>query len=376
MDSQNAIEVRNMYKQFKVDYDKAHTLKDKLLFWKTSHVEIHEVLKNINMDIKKGETVALIGTNGSGKSTLLKLMTKIIFPNKGTVETNGKLTSLLELGAGFHQDFTGRENIYFNASIFGLTRKEIDERIQDIIDFSELGEFIDHPVRTYSSGMYMRLAFSVAINVDAEILLIDEILAVGDQHFQEKCYRKLKELKESDKTIVIVTHSLDVVKDLCDRAVWIYKGELRLDGDPIYVIDEYLKQVAIDHKEEKKKAIAEGKHKFKAAVFIDVPKDFATIQKDKGTLVSQGWQISDHDQAVFKFFLDGNEISGIKRKNRQDVFEAYQEAYAGDMDPDAIGWQVNLDLNDLDLGNHKIDIQCSEPDGNILADKSIQFTLE
>lgn len=376
MDSQNAIEVRNMYKQFKVDYDKAHTLKDKLLFWKTSHVEIHEVLKNINMDIKKGETVALIGTNGSGKSTLLKLMTKIIFPNKGTVETNGKLTSLLELGAGFHQDFTGRENIYFNASIFGLTRKEIDERIQDIIDFSELGEFIDHPVRTYSSGMYMRLAFSVAINVDAEILLIDEILAVGDQHFQEKCYRKLKELKESDKTIVIVTHSLDVVKDLCDRAVWIYKGELRLDGDPIYVIDEYLKQVAIDHKEEKKKAIAEGKHKFKAAVFIDAPKDFSTIQKDKGTLVSQGWQISDHDQAVFKFFLDGNEISGIKRKNRQDVFEAYQEAYAGDMDPDTIGWQVNLDLNDLDLGNHKIDIQCSEPDGNILADKSIQFTLE
>ena len=376
MDTQNAIEVRNMYKQFKVDYDKAHTLKDKLLFWKTSHVEIHEVLKNINMDIKKGETVALIGTNGSGKSTLLKLMTKIIFPNEGTIETNGKLTSLLELGAGFHQDFTGRENIYFNASIFGLTRKEIDERIQDIIDFSELGEFIDHPVRTYSSGMYMRLAFSVAINVDAEILLIDEILAVGDQHFQEKCYRKLKELKESDKTIVIVTHSLDVVKDLCDRAVWIYKGELRLDGDPIYVIDEYLKQVAIDHKEEKKKAIAEGKHRYKAAVFIDAPKDFATIQKDKGTLVSQGWQISDHDQAVFKFFLDGNEISGIKRKNRQDVFEAYQEAYAGDMDPDTIGWQVNLDLNDLDLGNHKIDIQCSEPDGNILADKSIQFTLE
>lgn len=376
MDTQNAIEVRNMYKQFKVDYDKAHTLKDKLLFWKTSHVEIHEVLKNINMDIKKGETVALIGTNGSGKSTLLKLMTKIIFPNEGTIETNGKLTSLLELGAGFHQDFTGRENIYFNASIFGLTRKEIDARMQDIIDFSELGEFIDHPVRTYSSGMYMRLAFSVAINVDAEILLIDEILAVGDQHFQEKCYRKLKELKESDKTIVIVTHSLDVVKDLCDRAVWIYKGELRLDGDPIYVIDEYLKQVAIDHKEEKKKAIAEGKHHFKGAVFIDAPKDFATIQKDKATLVSQGWQISDHDQAVFKFFLDGNEISGIKRKNRQDVFEAYQEAYAGDMDPDTIGWQVNLDLNDLDLGNHKIDIQCSEPDGNILADKSIQFTLE
>lgn len=185
-------------------------------------------------------------------------MTKIIFPNKGTIETDGKLTSLLELGAGFHQDFTGRENIYFNASIFGLTRKEIDKRIDEIIEFSELGEFIDNPIRTYSSGMYMRLAFSVAINVDAEILLIDEILAVGDQHFQSKCYNKLKELKASGKTIVIVTHSLDVVKDLCDRAIWIYKGELRLDGDPIYVIDEYLKQVAIDHKEEKKKRSNQG----------------------------------------------------------------------------------------------------------------------
>lgn len=376
MNNENAIEVRNMSKRFKVDYDKAHTLKDKLLFWKTSHVEIHEVLKNINMDIKKGETVALIGTNGSGKSTLLKLMTKIIFPNEGTIETNGKLTSLLELGAGFHQDFTGRENIYFNASIFGLTRKEIDARIQDIIDFSELGEFIDHPVRTYSSGMYMRLAFSVAINVDAEILLIDEILAVGDQHFQEKCYRKLKELKDSDKTIVIVTHSLDVVKDLCDRAVWIYKGELKLDGDPIYVIDEYLKQVALDHKEEKKKAIAEGKHRFKGAVFIDKPKDFVKVQQTSEVLKCHGWQISDHDDAVLKITVDGQVVDNVTRVNRQDVFEAYQEVYAGDMDPDTIGWQISIDLTNLTLGNHRLLVQCLEPNGNILAEKSIQFVLE
>lgn len=376
MNNENAIEVRNMSKRFKVDYDKAHTLKDKLLFWRTSHVEIHEVLKNINMDIKKGETVALIGTNGSGKSTLLKLMTKIIFPNEGTIETNGKLTSLLELGAGFHQDFTGRENIYFNASIFGLTRKEIDARIQDIIDFSELGEFIDHPVRTYSSGMYMRLAFSVAINVDAEILLIDEILAVGDQHFQEKCYRKLKELKDSDKTIVIVTHSLDVVKDLCDRAVWIYKGELKLDGDPIYVIDEYLKQVALDHKEEKQKAIAEGKHRFKGAVFIDKPKDFVKVQQTSEVLKCHGWQISDHDDAVLKITVDGQVVDNVTRVNRQDVFEAYQEVYAGDMNPDTIGWQTSIDLTNLTLGNHRLLVQCLEPNGNILAEKSIQFVLE
>lgn len=376
MDPQNAIEVRNMSKQFKVDYDKANTLKDKMLFWKKSHVEVHQVLKNINMNVRKGETVALIGTNGSGKSTLLKLMTKIIFPNKGTIETNGKLTSLLELGAGFHPDFTGRENIYFNASIFGLTRKEIDARIQDIIDFSELGEFIDHPVRTYSSGMYMRLAFSVAINVDAEILLIDEILAVGDQHFQEKCYRKLKELKDSDKTIVIVTHSLDVVKELCDRAVWIYKGELRLDGDPIYVIDEYLKQVAIDHKEEKKKAIIEGKHHFKGAVFVDSPRDFATIKKSDEILTCRGWQISDHDDAILKIKLDENEITDITRLNRQDVFEAYQEAYAGDLDADNIGWEIQVDLKDFSVGQHKLNVQCVEPNGNLLAEKNIQFILE
>ena len=195
----NAIEIRNMYKDFKLVYDKPTTLKERICFWKTTKVQKRQVLKNINLDIKKGETVALIGTNGSGKSTLLKLMTKILYPNKGTLETHGKLTSLLELGAGFHPDFTGRENIYFNAAIFGLTRQEIDKRIDEIIEFSELGDFIDNPVRTYSSGMYMRLAFSIAINVDAEILLIDEILAVGDQHFQDKCFAKLKEMKESEK---------------------------------------------------------------------------------------------------------------------------------------------------------------------------------
>ncbi len=241
MNKENAIEVRSMYKDFKLIYDKPYTLKERLVFWNKTKVGVHNVLKNINLDIKKGETVALIGTNGSGKSTLLKLMTKILYPNKGTVETNGKLTSLLELGAGFHQDFTGRENIYFNASIFGLTRKEIESRVDEIIEFSELGSFIDNPVRTYSSGMYMRLAFSVAINVDADILLIDEILAVGDAHFQEKCFKKLDELKNSDKTIVIVSHSLGPVRKLCDRGVWIYEGEVRKDGPIDEVVDEYIK---------------------------------------------------------------------------------------------------------------------------------------
>ena len=168
-------------------------------------------------------------------------MTKIIYPTKGNVETQGKLTSLLELGAGFHPDFSGRENIYFNASIFGLTRKEIDKRLEQIIEFSELGNFIDNPVRTYSSGMYMRLAFSVAINVDAEILLIDEILSVGDEHFQEKCFKKIEELKAMGKTIVFVTHGMGAVKRFCTRAVWLHQGEIKMDGDTREVIEEYVK---------------------------------------------------------------------------------------------------------------------------------------
>ena len=236
-----AIQVNNVTKTFKLFYDKPNTLKERLVFWNKKKSENHVVLENISLNIKKGETVGLIGVNGSGKSTLLKLMTKIIYPTSGNVRTNGKLISLLELGAGFHPDFTGRENIYFNASIFGLSKKEIDKRLDKIIEFSELGEFIDSPVRTYSSGMYMRLAFSVAINVDAEILLIDEILAVGDQHFQDKCLAKLKELKDSDKTIVIVSHSIGSIKQLCNRAVWLHNGKIRLDGDANEVINEYLK---------------------------------------------------------------------------------------------------------------------------------------
>lgn len=234
------IKIKNLYKDFKLNSDKPKTLKEKLIRSKNNKVERITILKDINLDIKKGETVALIGTNGSGKSTLLKLMTKIIYPTKGTIETVGKLTSLLELGAGFHPDFTGRENIYFNAAIFGLTKQEIEKRLNDIIKFAELGDFIDNPVRTYSSGMYMRLAFSIAINVDAEILLIDEILAVGDQHFQDKCYKKLTELKNSDKTIVIVTHSLEQVKKLCTRAVWIKDGHVEMDGNPNEVVEKYL----------------------------------------------------------------------------------------------------------------------------------------
>ena len=205
--SDNRIVVDHVYKTFNIYMDKANSLKEKLLFWNRNKKEKREVLKDINLTIKNGEAVAL-----------------------------------LELGAGFHPDFSGRENIYFNASIFGLTQKEIDDRIDKIIEFSELGSYIDNPVRTYSSGMYMRLAFAVAINVDADILLIDEILAVGDQHFQDKCIAKMKELKAQGKTMVFVTHSMNTVKEFCSRAVWLSNGVIKMDDEPDKVIEEYLKE--------------------------------------------------------------------------------------------------------------------------------------
>lgn len=374
MDSRNAIEVRNMSKYFKVEYDKANTLKDKLLHWNRHNVERQQVLNNINLNIRKGETVALIGTNGSGKSTLLKLMTKIIFPNTGSITTNGKLTSLLELGAGFHQDFTGRENIYFNASIFGLTRKDIEARIDDIIEFSELGTFIDNPVRTYSSGMYMRLAFSVAINVDADILLIDEILAVGDQHFQDKCYKKLEELKNSGKTIVIVTHSLDVVKKLCHRAIWIYKGEVRLDGDPVYVIDEYLDQVAKDHKEERKKAIESGKGKERASITIDHPRDFSRIELSDGKIKFDGWAITDDENAKLIIQLDDEPVE-YDLSLRRDVYEVYKEIYAGFIDENKIGWIFYKDKKEIGVGEHKLTVKYVDSNGDVLDEKDCQFKI-
>lgn len=342
MNEINAIEVRNMSKVFKIQTDRANTIKSLLLNKRKNEVQYNQVLKNININIQKGETVALIGTNGSGKSTLLKLMTRIIYPTKGTIQTYGKVTSLLELGAGFHPDFTGRENIYFNAAIFGLTKNEIEDRLKDIIEFSELGEFIDEPIRTYSSGMYMRLAFSIAINVDAEILLIDEILAVGDQHFQDKCFAKLRELKNSEKTIVIVSHSLDVVKELCTRAIWIYKGEFRLDGDPRYVIGEYLKQVSKDNRLEKKEKVESGQEEYKGVIFFDSPKEFTKIFSGVHNLRIQGWAISDCDEAKLKLQIGENPIS-VQFFPRPDVESVYSEDFGGFIDVDHTGWFVDID---------------------------------
>ena len=255
MKNENAIEVKDLKKSFKLYYDKGSQLKERVLFRKRNRYEKREVLKGISFDVKKGEAIGLIGHNGCGKSTTLKLLTRIIYPDSGSVEMKGRVSSLIELGAGFHPDMSGRENIYTNASIFGLSKKEIDEKIQDIIDFSEIEEFIDNPVRTYSSGMYMRLAFSVAINVNADILLIDEILAVGDAGFQTKCFNKLKEIKRDGTTIVIVSHSMGQIEQICDRSIWIHEGLIKAEGTPRDVHPLYM-----DYMSEERRQIDEKEH--------------------------------------------------------------------------------------------------------------------
>ena len=236
-----AISVENVEKSFKIYKDKGFTLKERILFFKSRNAYVkNNILRGISFDIEKGDILGIVGKNCSGKSTLLKLITKIIYPDSGSIKINGKVSSLIELGAGFHPDMTGRENIYINASIYGLTKKEIDSKLDTIIKFSELEEFIDSPIRTYSSGMYMRLAFSVAINVEAEILLIDEILSVGDANFQAKCFRKMQELKDSGITIVIVSHDLHTMEKLCNKVIWIESGKIKRNGIPNEVLKEYI----------------------------------------------------------------------------------------------------------------------------------------
>ena len=235
-----AIEVNHVTKKFRIYIDKGSTLKERVLFKKRNTYEDRWVLKDISFKVRKGEAIGLIGHNGCGKSTTLKLLTRIMYPDSGSITMRGRVSSLIELGAGFHPDMSGRENIYTNASIFGLTRREIEKRIADIIEFSELGSYIDNPVRTYSSGMYMRLAFAVAINVDADILLIDEILAVGDAAFQAKCFNKLREIKRNGTTIVIVSHSLGQIEQICERSFWIDEGLIREEGRPHDVHQKYM----------------------------------------------------------------------------------------------------------------------------------------
>ncbi len=236
---EHAVEVTEVSKMFKLYHENVRSLKEKVLFFRKRGYEEFWALRDIDLDVEKGETLGIIGANGSGKSTLLKCMTKIIYPTSGKIVTNGSIAALLELGAGFQPDLTGRENVYLNASILGFSRKEVDRKFDEIVAFAELERFIDNYVRNYSSGMYIRLGFAVAISVNPEILIVDEVLAVGDEAFQRKCLDKIDEFRDSGKTIIFVTHNVDVTKEICDRVIMLEGGKIIMDGPPRDVVNYY-----------------------------------------------------------------------------------------------------------------------------------------
>ncbi|MCX0406593.1 ABC transporter ATP-binding protein [Clostridium perfringens] len=232
-----AIRVKDLTKKYKLYQKRSERLAN--AFGKEKNIKEFYALKGVSFEISKGECVGIIGHNGAGKSTLLKLLTGVAFPTSGEIEINGRLASMLELGSGFNPELTGMENIYFNGSLNGLTKEEIDGKLKDILEFADIGNFIEQPVKNYSSGMFARLAFAVAINVDPDILIVDEILSVGDVGFQVKCMEKFNEFKKKGKTILYVSHGLGTVKKFCDRAIWLQKGEVVDDGNSVIVVERY-----------------------------------------------------------------------------------------------------------------------------------------
>jgi len=239
MSDQIAVSVDSISKTYRLYNSYRDRIKEILHpFRKLYHHKFH-ALQDVSFQIEKGEVVGIIGQNGSGKSTLFKILASVSTPTSGSFYCNGKVTALLELGGGFNRDLTGIENIYFLGAIQGYTKKEMKSIIQKILDFADIGEYVYQPVKTYSSGMYVRLAFSIAINVDPDILITDEVLSVGDIRFQQKCYRKIRDFKDKGKTILLCTHSLSAVREFCTKAIWIHQGKIMEQGDPLYVTNSY-----------------------------------------------------------------------------------------------------------------------------------------
>lgn len=270
MEKGTAVTVKNVVKVYHLYGKPIDRLKEILLPKKTYHTEYY-ALNDISFDVKKGEFLGIIGTNGSGKSTILKIITGVLTPTKGTVEVNGKISALLELGAGFNMEYTGMENLYMNGSMLGYSRQEMDAKIPEILEFADIGDYVYQPVKSYSSGMFVRLAFALAINVDPDVLIVDEALAVGDVFFQTKCYQKINEIRESGATVILVTHSMGSIIKYCDRVVLLNKGNLIDVGDPAEMVDLYKKILTnqFDEKEENKEAVSRKEVEAAGALWKD-----------------------------------------------------------------------------------------------------------
>lgn len=234
-----AVKVDHVSKSFRLYHERNQTIKSAVMRGRRSVHEDFWALRDVSFDVPAGSTFGLIGSNGSGKSTLLKCLANIYYPNEGAITHFGKVAAMLEVGSGFHSELSGRENIFLNGSILGMSKKEITRKYDEIVDFSGVEQFIDQPVKNYSSGMYVRLGFAIAINVDPDILVVDEVLAVGDSEFQEKCFQKFRDLKAAGKTVILVSHSMDTVQSMCDQAAWLNHGELMVSGDAQSTIRAY-----------------------------------------------------------------------------------------------------------------------------------------
>lgn len=242
---EKVIEVVDVWKMFRLYRERANMLKEVFtnLFRGGDKYDEFWALKGVSFYVQKGEAVGIIGKNGAGKSTIFKLISRVIAPERGGIKARGKISPLIELEAGLHPELTGLENIYLNGAIYGMSKEAVEEKLEEIIEFSGLGQFIHSPIRTYSSGMHARLGFSLAVNVDADILLVDEVLAVGDAEFQRRCYDKIKQLKKNGITIVYVSHQLKTVVNLCEKVIWLDKGEMKMVGEPQAVVEEYLNSI-------------------------------------------------------------------------------------------------------------------------------------
>jgi ABC-type polysaccharide/polyol phosphate transport system ATPase subunit len=296
-------------KQFMLHHERPRSFQE--LFLNMLHLkgsptkEEYWALRDVSFDVQQGEMLGVVGANGAGKSTLLKLLSRIIEPSSGKITVNGRVSALLELGSGFHPDLTGRENIYLNGSIIGFTRAEMDRIFDDIVAFSEMERFIDVPVKHYSSGMYMRLGFSVAIHVRPDILLVDEVLAVGDQAFQLQCLDRIAEMRRQGVTILLVTHSLDKVREMCDRAIWLDEGQIQADGSVEQVLERYMNTVRAADEQALQRAEALRRKKGQPAQ----PAKLADAPADSGEQVSSWDQTrrwgSGEGEIVHVQFLDG-----------------------------------------------------------------------
>jgi ABC-type polysaccharide/polyol phosphate transport system ATPase subunit len=365
--------------------------------------ETFPALSGVSFSVPRGSTFGVIGRNGSGKSTALKLVAGITKPTSGSVRVDGRISALIELGAGFHPEISGRENVYINGIMLGLTKRQIQNRFDDIVDFAELREFIDAPVKTYSSGMYMRLGFAVAIHVDPDVLLVDEVLAVGDEGFTHKCLDKFAELRRRGKTILLVTHSLGLVERFCDTAVWLDSGRLRAHGDPKRVVDAYLMDV--EHNEEQllatataravgatsvieKPAHAEEPASESASPAVDPDQPMDMFRATEGRWGSREVEIIDvaflgHDLQPSFVFHSGDPMSirlkiraeravtdfvfGVGLFNADGVCCYGTNTYAEDMDPECLSGdvEVTFDVEALDLveGTYKVDVAVHKRDG-------------